>query len=703
MPDDLNYTPIIPGLPRILPPMPVAPMPVAPADVPPQPAPKPTGIGAKVGGIFATLLGIKHAENVDRRTAYDKAATHIWDQAVAQDLPDDLVNASIDLFRKAWGDDAADMLKLHAKHRKEAQAYMDGIRRRQALLAQSQEPQGPPAIPTTPQPQSQPQLIQTQPQTQLAQPAQVMPRGAPGGPPIPGANFTPIRPPGLPAPPFSQGGVQAGPPPNPANPPVGRAQSAQGTGAGFGGVTTTPAELPPEFDPSLQGNLFRYGPVERGRRQAAEMRPGLEMQGQVAREQAALNYQAAYDRYKNEPWFKAMPAQLQAELLTGAHLSAVPHFNLGGLTTADEQDRDIRGNPVAVGTPGVRTMVNNNVVFTPRETRKVLKTFTKPDGTTGVRTFDPYTQKVGEEIPELAGATKLTLEKITKPDGRQLLVAVNPVTGKRGAEIDPDLVGVDPRMLATMSTTDRLHVEPQLDGTLQAIPFIDTSVSRKVPPGAAGPAATPVGPVSPGAAPTTPVRTPAAGAGTPSAQNRVGTPITVGGKGLTQQQLETSEKHLGAMDNTIDILKRVQKNLGLVSSVISAKKIEYQTDPDTGFLKAVRNRFIPMTPEEEDLAADLISASEHINVLRDPLGATGFRGIDAFQKLLAQGGNIMARPEVTRRVLENSLTALNTQREILSRYIERSRPKDKENGLTPPPLVIDLGPGRQITIPTRKR
>ena len=70
----------------------------------------------------------------------------------------------------------------------------------------------------------------------------------------------------------------------------------------------------------------------------------------------------------------------------------------------------------------------------------------------------------------------------------------------------------------------------------------------------------------------------------------------------------------------------MKANLPLLSNVISAKKIQFEREPTDGFIHGIINRELPMTDEEAQMAADLQSLAEHINTLRGPLGATGFRG-----------------------------------------------------------------------------
>jgi len=134
----------------------------------------------------------------------------------------------------------------------------------------------------------------------------------------------------------------------------------------------------------------------------------------------------------------------------------------------------------------------------------------------------------------------------------------------------------------------------------------------------------------------------------------------IGEKTLTPNQEMTSEQKLGQYQLAKDRAQMVIQNAPMLASLIESGKLELELDTD-GFLKAIVNRSMPMNAREAQLASDFITLSEDINVLRGPLGATGFRGPEAFQRLQAQKGQLLARPEITVGVLQNTIQALNRQ------------------------------------------
>lgn len=128
-----------------------------------------------------------------------------------------------------------------------------------------------------------------------------------------------------------------------------------------------------------------------------------------------------------------------------------------------------------------------------------------------------------------------------------------------------------------------------------------------------------------------------------------------------------TEAQVAALDNSITLIQNVRKNLPVLNSMISAGKISMAISPDTKEL--VISRLADLSPKEEELAADFQSLSEHINTLRGPLGATGFRGPEAFQALMSQRGRLLADPKITDRVLQTTLSSMQKIKQAKAKYL----------------------------------
>lgn len=257
-----------------------------------------------------------------------------------------------------------------------------------------------------------------------------------------------------------------------------------------------------------------------------------------------------------------------------------------------------------------------------------------------------------------------------------------------------DISKINPAMIPQVTNSEQWKQVTQPDGSIALVPVNATSTRTRTAPG------TNVGgiPAPPTAAnqssPTTRSNGQGGGASTISPppplasgdQSQPALPkgsIVAGGRPLTPEQVITNGQKLGALDNTIEILQRVQKGMPMLNSLIDAGKIQMQIDPNQGIFKAFVNRAVPMSPEEAQMAGDMASLMEHINTLRGPLGATGFRGEDAFNALQAQRGQLMANPAVTSQVLANTLKALNRTRSPIAQGLKRAG--QDTTGNTPPP------------------
>lgn len=115
-----------------------------------------------------------------------------------------------------------------------------------------------------------------------------------------------------------------------------------------------------------------------------------------------------------------------------------------------------------------------------------------------------------------------------------------------------------------------------------------------------------------------------------------------------------------ARNSAIDIIENIKKDAPVFNSMVSTGKIALATSPNTGEL--ILSRLLPLNAQEERVAANWQALSEHVNLLRGPLGATGFRGKEAWDALQAQRGRLLADPRITLSVLdrtEGNLKALN--------------------------------------------
>lgn len=239
----------------------------------------------------------------------------------------------------------------------------------------------------------------------------------------------------------------------------------------------------------------------------------------------------------------------------------------------------------------------------------------------------------------------------------------NPFTGKV-MKLDDTIM--PPGMMPTEADY-RIPVA-QPDGTIALQPMVRTT--RKIGPGTAAPppvqqTAPPSGQGSSGPA--------EGGNSSTRAMGRI-----VGGKSMSPKELEAARQQYRLLENTQDLVSRIHDKVPMLENLITAGKIKFATAHDndaSGVGRLLLTRAGGLTKDEEGLAADMISMTENINLLRGPLGATGFRGPEAFQALIGQAaGSPLREPGITRAILRN------TMNHLLSNYSAKAESLAGRNG-----------------------
>jgi hypothetical protein len=138
-----------------------------------------------------------------------------------------------------------------------------------------------------------------------------------------------------------------------------------------------------------------------------------------------------------------------------------------------------------------------------------------------------------------------------------------------------------------------------------------------------------------------------------------------------------------ARNSAIGLIDDVMKNSDVLSSLISAGKISIASDPEGN---GVLTRIASLNDKEAQVAGDFSQLVEHANLLRGPLGATGFRGKEAWAALQAQRGTPMGDPRITRQQLagmRQRLVGLNSADKMIISGQGMTMP-DEQAQQTPP-------------------
>jgi hypothetical protein len=145
----------------------------------------------------------------------------------------------------------------------------------------------------------------------------------------------------------------------------------------------------------------------------------------------------------------------------------------------------------------------------------------------------------------------------------------------------------------------------------------------------------------------------------------------------------TNEQQLNTLTRAESVMQRIRNNSHLLDSMIESGKLHLEAG-DGGVLRAVVAKNLPMTPAESQFAADVTTMAEDINLLRKPLGGAGFRSEEAWAALQGLRGSLLQHPEVSRRVMDNTLQAFEALRQPLAK---------RSSGGTGGPKVGDVEDG----------
>lgn len=140
-------------------------------------------------------------------------------------------------------------------------------------------------------------------------------------------------------------------------------------------------------------------------------------------------------------------------------------------------------------------------------------------------------------------------------------------------------------------------------------------------------------------------------------------------KPLTAEQTLKGNQQYEQYHTAIDRANRVLKNIHLLDSLVDSGKLELQLHD--GILTNILSRGVHLTPAEAQLATDFNSLRESVNLIRGPLGATGFRGPEAFAALQSQRGKLLGNPQITKGALQTFITELQNQVKPLAEKLHK--------------------------------
>lgn len=159
-------------------------------------------------------------------------------------------------------------------------------------------------------------------------------------------------------------------------------------------------------------------------------------------------------------------------------------------------------------------------------------------------------------------------------------------------------------------------------------------------------------------------------------------PIPKGIKPMTELQMQATGLHINTLSTTVDLLGQLTQPdaLNVVEKFSNRLRVAVAND-DSLFARVASGVLEPvdfLTDEEEkkllyNVAAVRRNLTEHIQVIRTPLGAAGFRSLEAFFALQAQYGDIFVSPKITEIVVRNTMKTVLTIRAAYARSLNLNR------------------------------
>jgi hypothetical protein len=123
---------------------------------------------------------------------------------------------------------------------------------------------------------------------------------------------------------------------------------------------------------------------------------------------------------------------------------------------------------------------------------------------------------------------------------------------------------------------------------------------------------------------------------------------------LTRYQQDRIEKDGNIRRQVIERIQGVYERAGMLDNMLTAGKLQIAVDPKLSY-KLITRVLGRLSPEEAQLAADFTALKEDIQNMRGPMGAAGFRSLEAFMALQDQRGSLLGDVNLTKNVLRNSI------------------------------------------------
>lgn len=289
----------------------------------------------------------------------------------------------------------------------------------------------------------------------------------------------------------------------------------------------------------------------------------------------------------------------------------------------------------------------------------------KPDNTAYKVTTIPNPNGVGMAIGQFFEQPHKIEYKVGIANGQTYNIPINGSTGQPlpNSEV-PWMPAPSYMNTTTQGITSRIEFAP--DGTpfWANQPYTTTrtpNASPNLPPIPGAPSAPAQGTPTSGAQPTPNVPgTPRGAGGIPNVPNRLPTGESFEKYGTDRGQASNIDNSIRLFAGTADgTFKGTFQLNSLLNNLVSAAKVAAAENADNVSVGTLVSRYGNLSPDEQQLAANLISMKEDLpGALRGIFGAPVARGQQMMKVMQDQIGPLLGSPEVLKKVQQNTLRTL---------------------------------------------
>jgi hypothetical protein len=126
-----------------------------------------------------------------------------------------------------------------------------------------------------------------------------------------------------------------------------------------------------------------------------------------------------------------------------------------------------------------------------------------------------------------------------------------------------------------------------------------------------------------------------------------------------ETQLNKFAANTGVYRRTLELLEKAYDYSDVLDNPKDALKMKFLVS-FSPWEEFTGRMLFKLSDRELEFAKAYYGLREHIQKMRGPLGAAGFRSVEAFESLQAQRGSILGNPQITKGVLQNSMKTFLT-------------------------------------------